>query len=145
MSVVIVSDSTCDLNPKEALSLGIELVPISVRFGSKVYKDGVDLSLSEFYDKLSGERELPTTEPPTSEAFAAVFRRNIDAGKKIICLTVSAKLSKTYDNAVVAASALGEGIRIIDSKTVSGGIGLLASGAAKLALEGEDLFSIVTV
>ncbi|HEY9179080.1 MAG TPA: DegV family protein, partial [Candidatus Baltobacteraceae bacterium] len=61
MAVSIVADSTCDLNPAQAQALGLDLVPIVVRFGAQEYRDGVDLRLADFYVKLDPNGELPVT------------------------------------------------------------------------------------
>jgi DegV family protein with EDD domain len=144
MSVAIVCDSTCDLSAKEAQSLGIDLVPITVKFGDTSYLDGVDLTLDEFYAKLAAARDLPTTVPPTPEAFAAAFKRRVDAGQDVVCLVVSEKLSKTYASAVQGAAAFGDKVRVVNSKTLTGGIGLIATAAAKMARDGKDSAAIRT-
>lgn len=142
MPVAIVTDSACDLSPQQAASLGIDLVPIIVRFGSQEYRDGVDLRLADFYRKLDPNGELPMTAPPPPEAFAQVFRKHVNAGSDVICIVVSASLSKIYENAVAAAAEFGPRVNVIDSKTLSGGTGLLTTGAARLAKSGADAQSV---
>lgn len=133
MPVSIVTDSTCDLTPAQALAMGIDLVPIVVRFGSQEYRDGVDLRLADFYTKLDPNGELPVTAPPPPDAFAAVFQRHAQAGRDVVCITVGSKVSKTFEHAQQAAGAFSGKVRVVDSRTLSGGVGLLASGAAGLA------------
>lgn len=142
MPVVIVADTTCDLSPHEAAGLGVDLVPIVVRFGTKEYHDGVDLRLIDFYAKLDPSGELPTTFPPTREAFAAVFQKHVDAGHEVIAPVISSKLSKTYENAMAAAAPFGGKVHVIDTKTLSGGVALIVTGAARLVRSGQDARTI---
>lgn len=143
MPVSIVTDSTCDLSAAQALSLGLDLVPIIVRFGSQEFRDGVDLRLSDFYTKLDPNGELPVTAPPSPSDFANVFRKHVQAGDDVVCITVGSKLSKTFENAQQGAAEFGSKVQVIDSKTLSGGTGLLVSGAARLAKTGVDAATIV--
>jgi DegV family protein with EDD domain len=139
----VVTDSTCDLNPAQATGLGIELVPIIVKFGSQEFRDGVDLRLSDFYAKLDPNGELPVTAPPPPDVFASAFRKHVQVGHDVVCITVASKLSKTFEHAQQAAAEFGGKVHVIDSKTLSGGAGLLASGAARLANTGVDAPKIV--
>ena len=143
MPVAVITDSTCDLSPAQAAALGVELVPILVRFGAQEYRDGVDLTLADFYKRLDPNGELPTTAPQTPDAFAQVFRKHVQAGKTVVCPVVSSKMSKTYENAAAAAKEFGDKVHVVDSKTLSGGVGLLASGAARLMRSGADAPTIV--
>jgi DegV family protein with EDD domain len=139
----IVADSTCDLNPAQAQALGLDLVPIVVRFGAQEYRDGVDLQLADFYVKLDPNGELPVTAPPAPADFAAAFRKHVQTGKEVVCITVSSKVSKTFEHAQQAAAEFDGNVHVFDSKTVSGGAGLLASGAARLAKTGVDAGTVV--
>lgn len=143
MPVSIVTDSTCDLSSAQAQALGLDLVPIIVRFGTQEYRDGVDLRLSDFYVKLDPNGELPTTAPPLPADFANVFRKHVQAGNDVVCVTVGSKLSKTFENAQQAAAEFGSKVQVVDSKTLSAGVGLLVSGAARLAKTGVDAATIV--
>lgn len=143
MPVSLVTDSTCDLTPAQAVAIGLDLVPILVRFGEREYRDGVDLHLSDFYAKLDPNGELPVTAPPPPDAFASVFRKHVQAGNDVICVTVGSKLSNTFEHARQAAAEFGTKVHVVDSKTLSGGTGLIASGAARLAKTGVDANSIV--
>jgi DegV family protein with EDD domain len=141
--VSIVTDSTCDLSGAQAASLGLDLVPITVRFGTQEFRDGVDLRLADFYARLDPNGELPVTAPPTPDAFAAVFRKHVQSGNDVVCITVGSKLSKTFDNAQEAAAQFNGKVHVVDSKTLSGGTGLIASGAARMANTGVDAKTIV--
>lgn len=143
MPVAVVADSSCDLTPSQALAMGLVLVPILVRFGDREYRDGVDLRLRDFYAKLDPSGELPVTAPPTAQTFAEAFRKEVQAGRDVVCITVSSQLSKTYENAQQAAKEFGSKVHVVDGKTLCGGSGLLASGAARLARSGVDASTVV--
>lgn len=143
MAVAIVGDSTCDLSREEAASLGVDLVPIIVRFGTKEYHDGVDLRLADFYMRLDPAGELPVTAPPPAEDFVAAFQKQVDAGHEVIAPIVSAKLSKTYENAMAAAAQFGGKVHVVDTKTLSGGVGLIVTGAAELVRSGQDAHTVL--
>lgn len=142
MAVRIIADSSCDLTAAQANAAGVTLVPVLVRMGGKEYRDGVDLSIADFYARLD-PAELPSTAPPAAEAFADAFRTAAGAGDEIICLTVASKLSKMYENATAGARMVATPVHVIDSMTLSGGLGLLATGAARLAGSGMDAATIV--
>lgn len=135
-NVAIVTDSTADLSPGLAASLGIDVVPIRIRFDGREYRDGVDLQRADFYAKLRAAAELPQTSPPPAQAFGQVFERHLRAGREVVCVVVSSKLSQTYANAVEAAAAAGGTVHVVDGKSASSGTGLLATGAARLAQQG---------
>ncbi len=143
MAVAIVADSTCDLSRSEAAGLGVDLVPIIVRFGDKEYHDGVDLLLTDFYIKLDPNGELPVTSPPPESDFEAAFKRHVDAGREVIAPIVSAKLSKTYERAMAAAAKFPGKVHVVDTKTLSAGVGLIVTGAAKLVREGRNAQEIL--
>ncbi len=142
MAVSIVTDSTCDLSPAQATALGIDLVPILVKFANEEYRDGVDITLDDFYKRLDPDGELPVTAPPTPDAFAQIFRKHVQAGREVVCPTVSSKMSKIFELASAAAKEFNGKVRVIDTKTFSGGVGLISSGAARLARAGMDAQTI---
>jgi DegV family protein with EDD domain len=141
-AVAVVTDSTCDLEP--AASEGIDIVPLFVQFGDARYRDGIDLSRDAFYDKLRDERVLPTTAQPTPAMFEAAFRPHVEAGRPIVCLTIMGSLSGTINAATAAAQQFPAAeIHLVDSGSVSGGLGLQALHAAALARAGTDASAIV--
>jgi DegV family protein with EDD domain len=81
---------------------------------------------------------LPVTAPPEPSDFAAVFRKHVQSGNDVVCITVSSKLSKIFENAQQAAAEFSGKVQVIDGKTLSAGLGLLVSGAARLAKTGVD-------
>jgi DegV family protein with EDD domain len=139
MPVRIVTDSAADLAGGETEELGVEVVPLSIRFGSTEYTDGVDLSTEQFYDKLATAADLPETAAPSPGAFEAAFRRQADAGADaVVCINLSSGLSATMQVAQNGAKSL-EGeldVRVIDSRSITSGLGAQVRLAAQAAAGG---------
>ena len=121
MSVKIIVDSTADLLPE--VKSFVQVVPLTVCFGEKEYIDGVTIDHKTFYEKLVESDELPSTSQATPDAFEKVFRQVAEAGDSAVVLTLSSKLSGTYQSAVIAAQDY-ENIYVVDSgsATIGGGI-----------------------
>lgn len=147
--VRIVVDSTSDL-PKDVRDrLGIEMVPLKVHFGNETFLDSVTLTTGEFFGRLSTAKEMPTTSQPSPVDFLEVYKKLLEEPDvTIISLHLSSALSGTYQSAVLAKSLLGgdENIAIVDTKSASLGIGMLAVAAAEAAANGvdkEDILSMI--
>ena len=146
MPVRIVTDSSSDLPPGDAERLGVEVVPLSIRFGTDEYTDGVDLSVGQFYDKLATTADLPETAAPSPGAFEAAFRRQAEAGAdQVVCINLSSGLSATIQSAQNAARAMGDDldVRVVDSRTITAGLGTLVTVAADMAAGGAGADDIV--
>jgi DegV family protein with EDD domain len=141
MTVKIVTDSTADLPSQLAQQLGITVVPVYVRFGDKVYRDRVDISEDEFYQKLVESPTHPTTSQPSPSDFASVYSKLSTETDEIVSIQVTSKLSGTYNSAVQGRELARVGCRIevVDSLSVSMGLGLITMAAARLAEAGESL------
>jgi DegV family protein with EDD domain len=141
--VAVVTDSTADLG-ELASAAGIAVVPLSVSFGSEVFRDGVDLSRENFYKRLSASSQPPATAQPPPAIFAAEYSRLLGGGATgIVSLHLSAALSGTYNSAVSAAHDVDpERIVVIDTRSASLGLGLLALQAAEDARQGLGLADI---
>ena len=145
MPVRIVTDSSCDLDAAEAEELGVEVVPLSIRFGSEEFTDRVDLTVEDFYAKMAASAALPETAAPSVGAFEQAFRRQADAGADaVLCITISSKLSATMQSAENAAKAVGDDIdvRVLDSLSVTAGLGTIVRLAAQAAADGADADTI---
>ncbi|MDD4859957.1 MAG: DegV family protein [Dehalococcoidales bacterium] len=137
MNTKIVTDSTADLPPQIAGELGITVVPAYVNFGDESYRDRVDISEDVFYRKLSESPVHPDTVPPTPEDFAEVYHRLSREADGIISIHLSGRLSATINSATRAkAQVAGFPVEIIDSQSVTMGVGLLAVFAGELAAAG---------
>ena len=148
MTIRIVTDSASDISLEEAESLGIEIVPLSIRFGETEYTDLVDLSVSDFYLKMSENDLLPSTAAPSPGAFEAAFKRCVEAGAEgVICINLSLALSATGQAAQLAADALADTVpvRCIDSKSITCGLGTIIRNAAEAAKNGGSMDEIVSL
>jgi len=140
----VLAESTADIPAELAAELGITVVPSFVVFGSDSYRDGVDLSKQEFYEKLETTRTIPTTGTPPPAVYEEAYRRMAQMVDGIISIHLAANLSALHDVALVAARNVPE-IRIIvvDSEQVTMGCGWMAIAAAQAAHRGETLEQIV--
>lgn len=141
MVVKIVTDSTADISPEIAGTLGITVVPVYLRFGDKVYRDGVDISSVEFYRKLVTSPVHPATSQPAPQDFAAVYSDCARETEGIISIHVSAKTSGTC-NSARQGREMTQGkchIEIVDSGFTSVGLAFVVMAAARLAKAGGNL------
>jgi len=141
MTVKIVTDSTADISPELAEELGITVVPVYVRFGEEVYRDGVDIGQEEFYQRLIESPVHPNTSQPTPVDFADVYQKLSQETDEIVSIHVSSRVSGTCNAALQGKEMVGTGARIevLDSFSVSMGLGLITMAAARLAKAGESL------
>jgi len=145
MAVKVVTDSCADLPPELAEELDVTVVPVYLRFGEEVYRDRVDISEDEFYERLLHDPVHPNTTQPTPQDFADVYQKLSQEADGIVSIHVSAKLSGTCNSALMAKKMIGKGcpIEVIDSQTVSIAIGLIVIQASKMAKSGMSLQQIV--
>ncbi len=144
MCVRIIVDSSTDVSEKYREK--IQFVPLTVRFGDKEYLDGVELSKHQFYEMLVESDVLPTTSQATPAAFAEYLESVASAGESAVVITLSSKLSGTYQSAVLAAEDY-PNIYVVDSQSVAIGTGVLAQYAVELAQQGmgaEEIAQVLT-
>jgi DegV family protein with EDD domain len=128
-NTAIVLDSTADFPDAPELYPNFRVVPLYVLFGEESFKDYVEITPDRFYERLRTEAALPTTSQPTPGDFLATFEELAPNYERIVALTISSTLSGTYGSAQAAAEMLGgDQVRVIDSRTVSASLALLASG-----------------
>ena len=145
MGIRIITDSTSDISIKQAAKMNITLVPLKVIFGNKEYKEGVDITIDGFYEKLVKAEKLPTTSQPSPDDFLEYFKKGKAAGDSIIVLVIAAKLSGTYQSAMIAKDMVEyEDIHIINSDTTTCALRILVEQAVKLRDEGMVANEIVT-
>jgi DegV family protein with EDD domain len=144
MTIRIVTDSTCDLHPDIVERYGIYVIPMLINVGGKGYRDGVDLSRSEFYTRLPDWKIAPTTAAPGPDIFRSAYLDLAEQGAdQILSIHISESLSATMPVAQIAAEQTNEvQVEAFDSQQLSLGTGFLVEGAAKLALEGRTLEDI---
>jgi DegV family protein with EDD domain len=124
-NTAIVLDSTADFPEAPDRFPNWRIVPLYVLFGARSYRDYVDIGPGEFYERLRGSEELPTTSQPTPQDFAAAYEQ-LAGYERVLTLSVSAKLSGTYESAQRAASDSRGRVRVIDTETASAAIAMLA-------------------
>lgn len=136
----IVTDSTSDLSPQRAAELGVEVVPLAVHFGEETFRDGVDITKEEFYTRLAQVDTLPTTSQVPPETFIQVFRRLTEGGDQVLGLFISGAMSGTSQSANIARGIVDEdNIAIVETGTVTFGLGLLVETACRLRDQGLSL------
>ena len=136
MAVRIITDSTVDI-PEKYSSL-FSVIPLTVSFGETDYIDGVTLNKQDFYRMLTSSPVLPKTSQATPDAFGKVFRELKEKGEEAVVITVSSRLSGTYQSACIAAGDF-PNVRVVDSLNVSIGSGVLAEYALRCASEGMGI------
>lgn len=134
MKVRIIVDSTADVSA--AIQSRLTVVPLTVQFGAEEYIDGVTITRKEFYEKLIESDVLPSTSQATPAAFESVFAEVTANGESAVVLTISSKLSGTYQSAMIAAQEYPQNIHVVDSLSAATGIGILAELALQLADNG---------
>ena len=141
-NIVITGDSTCDLSPELRQRYNIDILPLGVTLGGKVYKDGVDITPDDIYAHHDKTGELPKTTAANVDEFYNFFKKFADEGKTVIHFDISSGMSSTFNNARIAAEEF-ENIYVIDSVNLSTGIGLLVVAAAEMVNEGLEAEEIV--
>ena len=128
--IAIVTDSTSDLPPEIAVGNGIIQVPLGVTLGDRTFVDGVDISKASFYERVGQDGVTATTSRPTPLDFSGAYRQAVAEGaEEIVALTLSGVLSGTYESAVTAAEQAAVPVHVVDSRSVSMGLGLQVMAA----------------
>lgn len=147
--VRIVTDSACDLTREEADELGVRIVPLTIRFGDEELTDREQLTVEDFYARMASSAALPETAAPAPGQFEAAFRAAAEDGADaVVCIDLSSQLSATMQSAQNAARAL-EGeldVRVLDSRSITSGLGTQVIRAAQAAADGasaDDITALV--
>ena len=148
MTVRIVTDSACDLPQSIATELGIEIVPLAIRFGDDEFIDRVELTTAQFWAKAANTPTLPATAAPAPGAFEAVYRQAAaDGATGVVVVSLSGALSATMQSAEVAARSVADeiAVRVVDSRSVTLGLGMIAVACARRAAGGGDVDEIAAL
>ena len=140
MNVRILIDSTVDLPDSRAASFPI--VPLTIHFGKEEYTDGVTITHAQFYQKLTMGGEMPTTSQATPEDFDRAFRPLVEAGDDVVAITISSRLSGTFQSAMITAEPYDGRVFVVDSCSVTIGAGILAQYAQQLVAQGMTAHAI---
>lgn len=137
--IALITDSTCDL-PQEYLDkYNIQVVPLTIVWGKDQFRDGVDLSPDEFYNRLESDPVIPTTSQPTPQEMVQAYEKARDNGaEEIVILTISSAMSGTYTSAKKAAEMIDLPVHVGDSKSNSMGLGWQVLAAARARGNGAD-------
>lgn len=143
--VTVVTDSTADIPESITQELGIPVVPLRINFGQESFRDGIDLTTDQFIEKLKSAQVLPTTSQPTASEFAAAFQDAIDEDRDVVCVTIAARLSGTFQAATTAAEQVSpDRITVIDSCATTMQLGWPVIAGARIAAEGAERERVVT-
>lgn len=136
--VAIVTDSTSDIPPELLKDLPITVVPLKVELDGQVYRDMIDLTREDFLEHLKSGT-MPRTSQPSVGEFQAIFRDLVESDHDVVSIVISPKLSGTFNSATTAARNVStERITVVDSGSVSMGLGALVLEAASLANQGTS-------
>src|SRR5437667_7664819 len=144
-SIGVVTDSTADLQPALQERYGLGMVPLIVNWDSQTFRDKLDLTTADFYQRLRTSKTLPKTGAPSLAAFEAAFREQLKTHDALISVNLASKLSGTYEVARKAAESVDpQRISVVDSGSVSVCLGWLADMAATMGQQGATPADTVT-
>lgn len=135
--IKVLIDSASDITQEEAEKKGIFMIPLEVRFGEDVYLDGVNLLPQQFLEKLVESNELPKTSQINEYRWTEQFEKLTADGSQVIAITISSKLSGTYNSAKMAAKKFPNQVFVIDSLSAATGERVLCDYALRLIAEGK--------
>ena len=147
MTVKIVTDSVADLPPQVVEELGITVVPLQIRFGNEVFRDGIDITLDEFYRRLLESMILPVTSVPTPASYYEVYDSLAEETDRIAVITVTSRLSGTYDVAHQSVGMMKRDcqVEVVDSRLATMAQGFVVMKAARAANDGASLKEVLSV
>ena len=145
MAVKIVTDSVADLPSQVVEELGITVIPLNVRFGEEIYRDGIDLTAEQFYYKLEHSKTLPFTSVPSLAMFVDAYDKLVEETDEILVITVTSKLSGTYEVALKSVGLMKKKCRveILDSQWAVMAEGFMVMAAARAAEAGASFDELV--
>lgn len=147
MTVKIVTDSVADLPSQVAKELDITVVPILVRWGEELYRDGIDLTAEQFYERLKRSKIPPSTSVPSPSTFAEAYDKLAEEADEILAIIVTSRLTGTYNVALQSIGLMKRKCRVevIDSKCATMGEGFVVMKAAQSAQAGASLDEVMEV
>ena len=140
----IITDSAADFESQELERLNISCIPLAVRFGTREFRDGIDLTKSQFYDLLMAGNDLPKTSQASPQILLDLFENSISCSDEAIYITLSSPLSGTYQSAIMAKNLADSSLcYVVDGRNATGGQRILVEYAVKLRDEGKSATQIV--
>jgi DegV family protein with EDD domain len=148
--VAIVTDTTACIPQEQVAEYDIEIVPVQLIFEDKTYRDGIDISPTEFYALLRQAKKPPTTSASSPDPYFEAYRKASQRAQSILCLTLPSKFSAMFNSALVAKQMVKTAlpdvvIEVIDCTTAAAGQGLVALAAARAAASGKDLDEVIKI
>lgn len=145
MAVRIITDTSCDLPREELDKYGIEMIPLKITFeDGETFLDRVEIDPSLFVEKMTRSKTLPKTSAPDPDTFISSFQKGLGEAGQVLFVSLSSGLSSTYQTAVLAGKMLGStNICVFDSLTASLGTGIAAIKAARMAMQGLNVYAII--
>ncbi|WIF94941.1 DegV family protein [Caminicella sporogenes] len=145
MKIKIITDSLSDIPRELAHEYDISIIPLTVRFGTKEFKDGIDIKPQEFYEMLKESHEIPSTSQVSPNEFKKAIKEALNSGyERIIIINGSSKVSGTYQSALLAKKDIGtNNIYVFDSRCLSYGLGMIVLEAAKMAKQKKSFEEII--
>jgi DegV family protein with EDD domain len=147
MSVKIVTDSVADIPAKVVAELGISIIPVMLHFGEETFRDGIDMTTDQFFQKLVNSDVMPTTSVPSMDMFARTYAKLAEETDEILVIMLSSKLSGIYNAAVQSAALVNGDVRIevIDSECAVMAQGFIVIRAAQAARDGASMGEIIEI
>jgi DegV family protein with EDD domain len=146
--VGIITDSIACLTREQVAEHGVKIVPLNFRFGDRIYRDWVDITPSEAYELFLKDPESFYTSPPSAVEYLEAYREMGAQTRNILCITMSSKMSTTYNVACIAREQAGAelpqlSIEVVDSLEVTAAEGFIVLAAARKAAEGKSLDEVI--
>jgi DegV family protein with EDD domain len=143
--VKIIADSTCNLAAEVLAKHDVRVAPITIQFGNETYEEGIDIDRDVFYRKIEEMGIIPTTSQPTPAWFSRYYKELAAQGHQILVITITSKLSGTYQSAVLAKAMAPEAdVEVFDSESISLGTGWMVLEACQMAEAGRDRAAILS-
>jgi DegV family protein with EDD domain len=141
MTVGVLTDSTAYFAPGEAEASGVKVVPLYVIFGERTYRDGVDLSIDEFFELLTSSKEVARTSQPSAGDFQQAFREMANDTSEVVAIHLSSHISGTFNTSAMAAAQMNgnPSVEMVDSKATSIGQAFVVRDAVEAAARGATL------
>jgi DegV family protein with EDD domain len=145
VAVGIITDSVADLSPQLVKELGVSVVPLSVRFGEAVYRDGIDITPDQFYSKLKTSSVFPNTSVPSPADFVQVYDKVAEDTDEIVVILVTSRLSATYEVGRQSIAMMKRKCRVelVDSRTATMTEGFIVMAAARAASAGAKIEEVI--
>ena len=146
MNIGILTDSTCDLDYKLLAKYDINTIPLNINFSGNIYKDGIDITSCDFYDKMVEVKEIPGTSQPSAGLFLEKYKEMASKYDIILSLHISGKLSGTIESARLASNQLDDiEIHVFDSQSTTLGLGFLVILAAEMIRKDYNIKKIINI